>query len=107
MNRNKLPSVTRTLLAVELTDRENRPVTEFDDHVESHRWFTSSNIAHGRVLEEVRGEVSVDRHHGGANYLFADGRVVLISEDTIAEWCSKPIVFIKPVEAAQSLNFYQ
>ena len=103
MNRNKLPSVTRTLVAVELTDRENRPVTEFDDHVESHRWFTSSNIAHGRVFEEMRGEVSVDRHHGGANYLFADGRVALISEETVAEWCRKPIVFVKPEEAAQAL----
>ncbi len=106
LNRNKLPSVTRTLLAVELTDRENRPVSEFDDHVESHRWFTPTNIAHGRVLEAMRGEVSVDRHHEGANYLFADGRVASISVETVAEWCRKPIVFVKPEEAAEALNFF-
>lgn len=107
MNRHKLPSVTRTLVAVELTDREDRAVTEFDDHVESHRWFTSSNIADGRVFEEVRGEVSVDRHHGAAHYLFADGRVTLISSETIANWCSKPIAFVKPEEAARQLTSFE
>jgi prepilin-type processing-associated H-X9-DG protein/prepilin-type N-terminal cleavage/methylation domain-containing protein len=107
LNRNKVPSVGRTLLAVELTDRENRPVSEFDDHVESHRWFTASNIAHSRVLEAVRGEVSIDRHQGGANYLFADGRVAMISEEAIAQWCTAPVVFVKPEEASEAANFFE
>jgi prepilin-type processing-associated H-X9-DG protein/prepilin-type N-terminal cleavage/methylation domain-containing protein len=102
LNRNKLPSVTRTLVAIELTDRENRPVSEFDDHVETYRWFTASNIAHGQVLEAVRGEVSVDRHQGGANYLFADGHVATISEETVTAWCRKPFVFVKPEDAAEA-----
>jgi prepilin-type processing-associated H-X9-DG protein/prepilin-type N-terminal cleavage/methylation domain-containing protein len=105
LNRNKLPSVTRTLVAVELTDRESRPVSEFDDHVESHRWFTSSNIAHGTVTDAVRGEVSVDRHAGAANYLFADGRVAAISEATISQWCEAPLAFVKPDEAAAMTTF--
>ncbi len=75
--------------------------------MESHRWFTSSNIAHGNVLEAIRGEVSIDRHQGGANYLFADGRVVVISEATIAEWSTRPLVFVKPEEAAEALNFFE
>ncbi len=107
LNRNKLPSITKTLVAVELTDRENRPVSEFDDHVESYRWFTSSNITHERVLDAVQGEVSTGRHHGGANYLFADGRVQLIPENTIADWCRAPINFVKPGEAAQSSNLFE
>jgi prepilin-type N-terminal cleavage/methylation domain-containing protein/prepilin-type processing-associated H-X9-DG protein len=107
LNRNKLPTLSRTLVAVELIDRENRPVSKFDDHVESHRWFTASNIAHGRVLEAVRGEVSVDRHQGGSNYLFADGRVAFLSLDTIADWCSRPLVFVKPVEAAEAPDFIE
>jgi prepilin-type N-terminal cleavage/methylation domain-containing protein/prepilin-type processing-associated H-X9-DG protein len=107
LNRNNVPSLIRTLLAVELTDRENRPVSEFDDHVESHRWFTTSNIAHGRVLEAIRGEVSVDRHHGGANYLFADGHVCSISEATIAKWSTKPLVFVKPDAAADAAEFFE
>jgi prepilin-type processing-associated H-X9-DG protein len=104
LNRNKLPSVTSTLIAVELTDRDDRPVSEFDDHVESHRWFTTSNIAHGRVLDAIRGEVSIDRHQAGANYLFADGRVVLISEQKIGEWSTRPLAFVKPAAAAEGLN---
>ena len=102
LNRNKLPSTSKTLVAVELTDRENRPVSEYDDHVESYRWFTSSNIAHGRVMEAVQSEVSTGRHHGGANYLFADGRVAFLSEDAVAEWCRSAINFVKPEEAAQA-----
>ena len=74
---------------------------EFDDHVESHRWFTASNLARGTVLDAVRGEVDVDRHLGGANYLFADGRVETISESTIAEWSRIPYAFVKPNEAAE------
>lgn len=103
LNRNKLPSTTRTLVAVELTDRENRPVSEFDDHVESYRWFTTSNISSGKVLDAVRGEVSLDRHQGCAHYLFADGRVAKIAEATIADWCAQPLVFVKPEQAAAGL----
>lgn len=106
LNRNKLPSVGRTLVAVELTDRESRPVSEYDDHVESHRWFTSSNMANGRVLDAIRGEVSIDRHQGGANYLFADGRVVWLSEESLAEWCTRRIVFVKPEAAAEATDFF-
>jgi prepilin-type N-terminal cleavage/methylation domain-containing protein/prepilin-type processing-associated H-X9-DG protein len=105
LNRDKLPSVVRTLVSVELTDRENRPVSEFDDHVESHHWFTTSNINQGKVLEAVRGEVSIDRHQGSAHYLFADGRVAVISQETIAEWCARPFVFVKPEQAAEAVNF--
>jgi prepilin-type N-terminal cleavage/methylation domain-containing protein/prepilin-type processing-associated H-X9-DG protein len=106
LNRNKLPSTSRTLLAVELTDRETRPVSEFDDHVESHRWFTSSNLTHGRVLEAIRGEASIDRHHGAANYLFADGHVAAIPEETIAEWSTRPLVFVKPDAAADAADLF-
>lgn len=102
LNRNKLASTSRTLVSVELTDRESRPVSEFDDHVESYRWFSTSNISHGQVFEAVSAEVSVDRHHNAANYLFADGHAATISAATIAEWCARPLVFAKPEEAADA-----
>ena len=101
LNRNKLPSTTRTLVAVELTDRENREVSEFDDHVESHRWFTSQNIAKQKVFETLSGEVDVDRHGGAsAHYLYADGHVALVPAETIARWCAVPLHFVRPREAA-------
>ncbi|MGC4004624.1 MAG: hypothetical protein QM811_16495 [Pirellulales bacterium] len=101
LNRNKLPATTRTLIAVELTDRENRPVSLYDDHVESHRWFTTQNIAAGTVFDAIEGEVDVDRHAGSSHYLFADGRVELVSAERIAEWCRVPLQFVKPLKAAE------
>jgi prepilin-type N-terminal cleavage/methylation domain-containing protein/prepilin-type processing-associated H-X9-DG protein len=96
LNRNKLPTLSKTMISFELTDRANRPVSEFDDHVEAHRWFTASNIREGRVFDAVQGELSVDRHGGAAHYLFADSRVALIPHETISEWCSKGLAFVKP-----------
>ena len=100
LNRNKLPTLSKTIMAFELTDRLNRPVSEFDDHVEAHRWFTASNVREGRVFDAVQGELSVDRHGGAAHYLFADSRVALIPHETISEWCSAGLAFVKPHVAA-------
>jgi prepilin-type N-terminal cleavage/methylation domain-containing protein/prepilin-type processing-associated H-X9-DG protein len=105
LNRNKLPSIMRTLVAMELTDRANRAVTEYDDHVEAHKWFTSTNITNGKVFEVLSGEVAVERHEGAAHYLFADGRVVLIPSSKIAQWCQKPFPFVKPLAASQVVDF--
>ncbi len=95
-NRNKLPAVSKTILAFELTDRENRPVDDHDDHVHSNKWFLASHIANKRVFEVMNGEVSTDRHADGAHYLYADSRVEFIASDTIAEWCLSGNNFVKP-----------
>jgi prepilin-type N-terminal cleavage/methylation domain-containing protein/prepilin-type processing-associated H-X9-DG protein len=105
LNRNKLPSVSRTLVAVELSDRTNWHVEVFDDHVECHEWFTTSNVATPeKVFEVLSGTVGVDRHRGAAHYLFADGHVALIPSERIAQWCRIPIAFVKPNEAAEYLS---
>jgi prepilin-type processing-associated H-X9-DG protein len=46
----------------------------------------------------------VDRHQGSAHYLYADGHVALITEATIAAWCDRPFVFVKPDEAAEAYD---
>jgi prepilin-type N-terminal cleavage/methylation domain-containing protein/prepilin-type processing-associated H-X9-DG protein len=104
LNRNKLPTLSKTVIAFELVDRANRPVSEFDDHVEAHRWFTASNIHSGRVFEALGGEVAVNRHGGAAHYLFADSRVALIPSETISAWCSNGLAFVKP-KAAATMTF--
>jgi prepilin-type N-terminal cleavage/methylation domain-containing protein/prepilin-type processing-associated H-X9-DG protein len=96
LNRNKLPTLSKTMISFELVDRPNRPVSDFDDHVEAHRWFTASSIREGRVFDLVQGEVAVDRHGGAAHYLFADSRVALIPSETISEWCTAGLAFVKP-----------
>jgi prepilin-type processing-associated H-X9-DG protein len=63
-------------------------------------------MANGTVLEAIRSEVSVDRHQGGANYLYADGRVVWIAEETIADWCARRLVFVKPEVAAEAVELF-
>jgi prepilin-type N-terminal cleavage/methylation domain-containing protein/prepilin-type processing-associated H-X9-DG protein len=100
LNRNKLPTLSKTMIAFELVDRLNRPVSDFDDHVEAHRWFTASNIRSGHVFDAVSGEIAVDRHGGAAHYLFADARVALIPSETIGTWCSAGLAFVKPNIAA-------
>lgn len=99
LNRSKLPAKSKTIIAFELTDRANRPVTEHDDHIHSGSWFTTSNLNQGRVFEIVNGEVSTDRHGGAAHYLYADSRVELITAETVADWCRSQTVgqnFVKP-----------
>jgi prepilin-type N-terminal cleavage/methylation domain-containing protein/prepilin-type processing-associated H-X9-DG protein len=102
-NRDQLPSIMKTVVGFELTDRENREVSEFDDHVESHRWFTTSNIENGTVFEAIAGEVAVNRHAGGAHYLYADGAVQFIPAATIEEWSRLAIAFVKPEVADELL----
>jgi len=100
LNRNKLPTLSKTMISFELVDRLNRPLSDYDDHVEAHRWFTTSNIRSGHVFDAVGGEIAVDRHGGAAQYLFADARVALIPSETISTWCSAGLAFMKPKVAA-------
>lgn len=72
------------------------------DHVHSYSWFSDVNLAnrgapHFAVFEQVESEVAVDRHGGRvANYLYADGHVVAIAEQQIAEWCAEGVNFALP-----------
>jgi prepilin-type N-terminal cleavage/methylation domain-containing protein/prepilin-type processing-associated H-X9-DG protein len=98
VNRNKLVSTSKTMVAFELTDRANRPITLQDDHVHSNNWFTVSNINAKTVFQAVNADVATDRHGQGAHYLYADGRVEHITAETINEWCLVPTNFVKPIK---------
>ncbi len=104
LDRDKLDCLSCTMVAFELTDRENWEVSEFDDHVHTYNWFTASNIRDKRVFNRMSGEISVERHRGGAHYLFADGRVAFITVDRIGIWCGTPIMFVKPDQAPQDFE---
>jgi prepilin-type processing-associated H-X9-DG protein len=72
------------------------------DHVHCYLWFSKQNLAnrgapHFAVLEAVKQEVAIERHHGGvANYLYADGHVAPISGEQIGQWCSDGFNFAVP-----------
>jgi prepilin-type processing-associated H-X9-DG protein len=82
------------MIAFELTDRPNRPITKHDDHVHSGNWFT--NINNGKVFDVMNGDVATNRHGDAAHYLYADSRVELIPAEIIAEWCQAGNNFVRP-----------
>lgn len=101
LNRNRLNGLAHTILSFELTDRANREISEFDDHVHSYQWFTVSNVKKNQVLTAMMGELSLDRHFQSSHFLYADGHAVLIPLVTIGTWCTTPIEFVKPDQAPQ------
>ena len=96
VNRDHLQATTKTMIAFELTDRENRPVSIYDDHVHSNKWFTNSNIAAGQVYEAIEAEIDPQRHIDAGHYLYADGRVEVISAQQIRSWAGEPRNFVLP-----------
>lgn len=104
---NKLRSMHETIVVIEAT---TYAVVNNYDHAHTYEWFSLANLANnappqravwtavaGREVEGLPGELAVDRHQGsGANYLYADGSVRMISADQIAEWCDTGFNFIMP-----------
>jgi prepilin-type processing-associated H-X9-DG protein/prepilin-type N-terminal cleavage/methylation domain-containing protein len=95
-NFNALRETTQTILAFEAGFK----VEANFDHVESPEWFSSYNLKRNAeqqaVWKAVQADVAVERHAGGANYLFADGHVEFVSATQIHEWCEKEINFALP-----------
>jgi prepilin-type processing-associated H-X9-DG protein/prepilin-type N-terminal cleavage/methylation domain-containing protein len=93
---NVLRETGRTILAFEAGGN----VESAFDHVESHDWFSSFNMKRNEteqaVWKAVKADVAVERHRGGANYLFADGHVALISTTQLADWCARGYNFALP-----------
>jgi prepilin-type processing-associated H-X9-DG protein/prepilin-type N-terminal cleavage/methylation domain-containing protein len=91
-----LPQTHRTIMFFEATETA---IFTFD-HVEAHYWFSEENMKYNAtdqtVWTSVKKEVAVDRHMGGANYLYADGHVEAISAEQIAQWCAEGFNFARP-----------
>ncbi len=77
-----------------------------DDHTHGWEWFINYNLQYQTpemplVWEAYVRQVAPERHQGtGANYLFGDGHVELISSDQIQQWCLEGTAatnFAKPV----------
>lgn len=86
LNRDKLQSVSKTLVAFELSDRKVVTAGDVDDHLHNHLWFTPANVAGKRVLSSIETDISIDRHEHSAHYLYADWRVESIASETIRGW---------------------
>jgi prepilin-type N-terminal cleavage/methylation domain-containing protein/prepilin-type processing-associated H-X9-DG protein len=93
-NINQVGSTSRTLLMFEGAD--SRDPNTGSDYCRPSVWFSQQNVAAKQVLAQMILEVQINRHGGSANYLYADGHVDLIGEETIAGWVDSGNNFAKP-----------
>ena len=93
-NRKKLRESSKTIVAFELATVKG--VDAYTDHLHSFNWFSKSNIRKALVYTAIRNEVQVDRHDGGAHYLYADGHVSWIADEQIARWAHDAVNFALP-----------
>jgi prepilin-type N-terminal cleavage/methylation domain-containing protein/prepilin-type processing-associated H-X9-DG protein len=89
-HRSHMQETSKTIVCFELADHKN-PVID-DDHVHSHAWFTTVSVATKTVLNKITADITIDRHQGSAHYLYADGHVELIAQETIREWADTQTV---------------
>jgi prepilin-type N-terminal cleavage/methylation domain-containing protein/prepilin-type processing-associated H-X9-DG protein len=94
LNAWKLKQSSKTIVTYEVAN--SLPVELTEDHVHSYKWFLKSEILQGNVWNDITGEVQVDRHGDGANYLYADGHVDWISSTQINTWATTPFNFAIP-----------
>ncbi|MEM8680106.1 MAG: DUF1559 domain-containing protein [Planctomycetota bacterium] len=66
------------------------------DHIHTWEWFTEKYPTPEERLAKIAVDVAIDRHAGTANYLYADGHVITLSEDQIAQWVNNEFNFVKP-----------
>ena len=91
---NHMKATSRTIVAFEGSD--NRDLSFDNEHCHPSVWFSPLYVAKKQVLAQMRLEVQINRHAGAANYLYADGHVDLIPEETIGQWTDAGTNFAKP-----------
>jgi prepilin-type processing-associated H-X9-DG protein len=98
LNINKLQATSKLILMFEGAD--NRKAN--GDHVHTSTWYEPGNIESEIVWLVITSEIKPDRHVGAtANYLYADGHVDTIGQETVYGWVQRDIAqgtnFAKPV----------
>jgi len=72
------------------------------EHVHCSLWYTPTRVANNVVWDYMVNEIAPDRHTKTANYLYGDGHVQTIAEDTISGLVKQDIAkgtnFAKPNE---------
>lgn len=91
---NHMKATSRTIVAFEGSD--NRDLSFDNEHCHPSVWFSPLYVAKKQVLAQMRLEVQINRHAGAANYLYADGHVDLIPEETVGQWTDAGTNFAKP-----------
>lgn len=86
-NINQVGSTSKTIMVFEGADGRQNPNSCYPNN-----WFTQQNIDAKQVLQQMEAEVKINRHGGAANYLYADGHIDTIPEETIVQWVNQGTV---------------
>lgn len=91
-----LKSTHQTIVAFEIAD--DLPLSTYYEHTHGKTWFKRSNVRNKLVWQALTVEIQPDRHNGVAHYLYADGHVETIPEETLHQWVDEEHNFAVPPE---------
>lgn len=82
VNINQLQSTSNLIILFEGNDS----AAFTNDHVHCSDFYRPARVLRDRVWEFMQLELETSRHHQNSNYLFADGHVASIPENTLFQW---------------------
>lgn len=82
VNINQLQSTSNLIILFEGNDS----AAFTNDHVHCSDFYRPTRVLRDRVWEFMQLELETSRHHQNSNYLFADGHVASIPENTLFQW---------------------
>jgi prepilin-type N-terminal cleavage/methylation domain-containing protein/prepilin-type processing-associated H-X9-DG protein len=86
-NINKIRETSKLVILFEGADKRNAT----DDHVHCPNWYSQAALDTKDSWNQLVKEVHPARHGGSSNYLYADGHVETISEETIYEMLMRDV----------------
>lgn len=87
----------RTMAVFEISDAISAaPEDTIVEHAHASEWFSPLNIQRKRVAKVLQGDIQLDRHLGGSNYLFLDGHVETIAASQVTDWIDESFNFAAP-----------
>lgn len=103
-NLNKCQDTKNLLMVFEGSDQRAIDITT--EHVHCSIWYQPTKILNNVVWDYIVAEIAPDRHSDTANYLYGDGHVDTISEQTISRWVQRDIATWLPIGTVGT-NFAQ
>ena len=94
---HKLQQTSKTIILFEGCDTRATSL----EHVHCASWYGPAKIQKNIVWDSMLTEIKTDRHGDSSNYLYADGHVETIAEETIYGWVQQDILsgtnFAEPI----------
>jgi len=88
LNLHKMKATSKTIIEFEIADRG----TAEDEHCHPYTsWYKPDHVTDKTVWDYLLREVHPARHQELSNFLYADGHVETISEETLSSWVERDI----------------